>query len=210
MRVVLIEIAGLGSTFIAEREHDESAHTTGVRGWLLRKRLVLLDDLDKAQSRIGRTLNGIWVRLQRLIAPDEHLLRQLRHASSLAIDHPARMTTTEVAALWSDLLTQRRRKHGFWMVVDVTLAAPAVVLALLPGPNLIGYWLVYRALIHLFAVLGARSGTTIATKFIPHAELNTCVTSGDVERIEQLATHLEIPGFANLVNAYAPSTKAPR
>ena len=210
LRVVLIEIAGLGLTFLAEREHEELSQASGVQGWILRKRLAVRDYLEKAETLLGRTLNGVWVKLQRLIAPDEHLLRQLRHVQSLAIDHPARITPAEVNSLWSNLMTRRFRTHRNWMLVDATLAVPAVLLALLPGPNLVGYWLVYRAMVHLLALLGARSGRTIAVKFVPHVELDLCVTSEDVERITQLAEHLEIPGFETLVNAYATPTAASR
>jgi hypothetical protein len=210
MRVVLVDVAGLGWTFLAERDPDESASSKGVRGWLARKRIGLLDELGKARGRLGSVLGQFWVRLQRLIAPDEHLLRQLRHAQTLVIDHAARMTSEEVSALWSDLLTRRIRKHAFWMTLDALLAIPSVLLAILPGPNLVGYWLAYRAIVHLLAMLGARSGRTIATTFVPRAELDAPVMSGDQERIERMAEHLEIPGFASLVAAYATRAETPR
>lgn len=207
MRVVLVEVAGLGLTFLAERDLDDSSSSPGLRGWLARTRIGLLNELGKADGQFGSVLSRFWVRLQRLIAPDEHLMRQLRHARTLAIDHPGRLTTGEVSSLWSELLSRRIGKHAFWMTVDALLAIPSVLLAILPGPNLVGYWLAYRAVVHLLAMLGARSGRTIATTFVPRAELDASVVSGDIERI---AAHLEIPGFATLVAACATRTETSR
>ena len=213
MRVVLIEIPGLGPTFLAERDPDEEASSRGIRGWLARKRRALLEELERPGTLLGATLGRVWIRLQRLIAPDEHLLRRLRHARTLAIDHPARMSPDLVKSLWGDLLKRRRRDHGFWVVVDSLLAAPAALLAVLPGPNVIGYWLLYRAIVHLLAILGARSGETVETTFVPHPELDEAVMPGDARRIAELSEHLMIPEFVALMAAYAPTTRpeeAPR
>lgn len=213
MRVVLIEITGLGPTLLAERDLEGDLPPAGVRGRLARKRLAILDELERPGTLLGATLGRIWVRLRRLVAPDEHLLRRLRRASTLAIDHPARLTSDRVESLWNELLAKRRRKHGFWLVVDGLLAGPAALLTILPGPNLIGYWLLYRAIVHLLALLGARSGKTIETVLVPHAELDKTVASGDEGHIATISAHLEIPEFAALVAAYAPTTRpteAPR
>jgi hypothetical protein len=207
MRVVLIEIEGLGPTFLAEHEPDNAAEVAGVRGWLARRRLAILETLEDPHGWIGSTLGRLWVRLHRLVSPDEHLLRRLRVADSLAIDHPARMTQEQVESLWSALLARRSRKHRFWLAVDGLLAIPGAFLAVLPGPNLIGYWLAYRAFVHLLAVLGARSGRTIARKFFPHAELDARVLPGDDGQIAGLAAHLDIPQLGLLVAAYAPPTR---
>jgi hypothetical protein len=207
VRVVLIEIAGLGPTFLAEGDLDEGPPPAGVFGWLAGRRQALLDELERPGTLLGATLGRIWVRLQRLVAPDEHLLRRLRRARSLAIDHPSLMTPKRVESLWGDLLAKRRRKHGTWLVVDGLLAAPSALLAILPGPNLIGYWLLYRAIVHLLAFLGARSGKTIETVLDPHAELDGTVAAGDDGRIAEISAHLKIPEFAALVAAYAPKTR---
>ena len=204
MRVVLIEIKGLGPTFIAEHEPDDATHSTGVRGWLARRRHAVLGALENPKGWLGSTIGRIWVRLQRLISPDEHLLRRLRHADSLTIDHPARMASEVVASLWSALIAKRARKHRLWMVVDGSLAIPGAFLAILPGPNLLGYWLAYRAVLHLLAVLGARSGRRIVPVFIPRSELDAPVSPGDDEQIAGIAAHLDIPEFGLLVAAYAP------
>ena len=207
MRMVLIEIKGLGPTFLAERDPDEAGSSSGVVGRLARMREALIDRLEKPGTILGATLGRVWLRLQRLVAPDEHLLRRLRRAESLAIDHPARSSSEHVKALWGDLLTRRRRKHRFWLVVDSLLAAPAAFLALLPGPNLIGYWLFYRAIVHLLALLGVRAGGTVDTILVPHTELDEIVDPADADRVARLSAHLMIPEFAALMAAYAPTTR---
>ncbi len=181
MRVVLVEIAGLGPTFLAEREPDEALPPKGILGWLARKRLAIFEAMERPRTRTFAILGWVWKRLHRLVAPDEHLLRRLRRAGSLAIDHPLRLTTDQVGLLWDDLLKARARRHRFWLVVDGVLAAPAALLALLPGPNLIGYWLLYRAIVHLLAFLGARSGRRMETVLVARAELDEIVSVGDDE-----------------------------
>src|SRR5262249_54279642 len=47
-------------------------------------------------------------------------------------------------------------RHLFWMCVNTVVAPFTVVLAILPGPNVIGFWFLYRAIVHALIVLGIR------------------------------------------------------
>jgi len=40
--------------------------------------------------------------------------------------------------------------------VNTVISPVTLILTPIPGPNLLGYWIAYRAFCHLLAVLGAR------------------------------------------------------
>lgn len=203
MRIVLLEIEGHGPAFIDEpplREEEAlAARRHGrIRRWLHGKRSKLLDDLDRSRGIVGRTLGGVWARLQRLISPDESLLRELRRSGHLVIDHPARLSAGAVREDWTTYLASRQVKHRKWLIVDAILAPLSIVLGPLPGPNVVCYWLFYRSVTHFMAHRGAARASTgkLPTTLRQRAELDATIRTGDDERIARLAEVLEFPDLS--------------
>ncbi len=85
-----------------------------------------------------------------------------RGASSCTIRR--RKVKSDVLARWRDYLARQRRRHFFWLGFNAVIAPISVILAILPGPNLIGYWFAYRAVHHVIVVWGI---TRVQRNLIP-------------------------------------------
>ena len=112
------------------------------------------------ESQTGRLARGRdWLvrRIAESIA-EQRTLWSLRAASSAVFVHPSNLSSASAAAIREQLLTQRRRHHGRWLIANLTGVAVTAILVLLPGPNLIGYYFVYRAIGHFLSWRGARQG----------------------------------------------------
>jgi Mitochondrial K+-H+ exchange-related len=95
-----------------------------------------------------------WDWLNTLVRPDETMLARLRSARRIELHHPAGRSKDEVLTNWRNYLTRQWRRHSFWLGVNAVIAPISVILAPLPGPNLIGYWFAYRAVHHVVVVWG--------------------------------------------------------
>jgi hypothetical protein len=112
------------------------------------------------------------------------------------------LSLEDIDRAWSVYLRNRLNKHRVWLIVDAVLSPLSLFLFPLPGPNVVGYWLVYRVVVHLFAMNGAsrcRRGR-VEVSYRGRVDLDGMVSLGDHERIERLADSL---GFPDLSSALA-------
>jgi hypothetical protein len=146
---------------------------SGVRGWLDRKSREIHDSLAGAETGVRGRLRRLWEWLHRHVHPDEALLRRLRSSETITLRHPTTVTPDKARIVWHDFLARRRRHHLIWLGIDALASPLTIILAPLPGPNVVGYWFVYRSACHALALLGihrARGGhATVACE--PTAEL---------------------------------------
>ncbi len=111
----------------------------------------------------------VWEWLHSRMHPDEALLAHLHSARLVALHFPVGLTVNAASAAWERLLAEGRRRHWIGLVLNAVLAPLSILLAPLPGPNLLGYWFVYRVFHHWLILLGVgrvRSGR-IATEYRP-------------------------------------------
>jgi hypothetical protein len=97
-----------------------------------------------------------WDWLHSWTHPDEAMLARLWSARTVELCHPASRRGDLVRAIWMDYLRQQWRRHLVWLIVNAVIAPISVLFAILPGPNLIGYWFAYRAIHHSLVVWGIR------------------------------------------------------
>ena len=180
MDVYLLRIDEARRAFYAE-EGPEAVGGEGeaAGGWLVRKYRRWKAELQHAESGAGRWARRLWGWLQGFTLLDESLLQRLRGASAIAIHHPAAMPVEEARALWGRYLAHRARRHLFWLTVNALICPLTVLLAPLPGPNVVGYWFVYRAACHLLIVLGIRRARRRPVGFHPSAALDAPVHEGE-------------------------------
>lgn len=126
----------------------------GVRGWAEQKYKSLQVVLTESEGGVGLRMRRAWEWLQKRTAPDEPLLRSLRGAGMIELVHPSSLAGEEAREQWECYLSSRSRRHTFWLIVNSIVSPVTVLLAPVPGPNVIGYWFVYRAVCHLLAKLG--------------------------------------------------------
>lgn len=141
----------------AEVRITEAERPTGTLGRIARK----WDEVEARWKESGGTAaqwsRRVWDRLHTWCKPDEPLLTKLATADSIVIRHPKSTPEKKVRAAWRRYLRVRAGSHGFWLVVDGTLAPiTGVVLWLLPGPNVVAFWFAYRAFNHYSIVQAIR------------------------------------------------------
>jgi len=152
-----------------DRRDDATVHG-GLRGWLERKSKSLKASWEHADHGVTARVKHVWEWLHRRMPADEAALARLRSAATIEVHHPATLSCDEARALWMAYLASRRRRHLPWLGVNTLVSPLSVVLAPLPGPNVVGYWFVYRAVRDLLAFLGLRHalGTHVETTFHPN------------------------------------------
>ncbi|WP_406695248.1 hypothetical protein V5E97_29855 [Singulisphaera sp. Ch08] len=128
----------------------------GFRGWIERKAQNLKTAWSKADRGPVGKVHAFWDYLQSRMPADESMLAHLSTASTIEIYHPAALSDEEAQALWAVYRTRCLKRHLPWLGVNVLISPISLLLAPLPGPNLIGYWFAYRAVKDARALLGLR------------------------------------------------------
>jgi len=105
----------------------------------------------------GRLRRAITTRLANAVA-EQRLLWHLRDAATAGLVYPDALTAARALDLTRALLAADLVRHRRWCAIDGVIALLTVPVALLPGPNVLGYYFVFRAVGHLFAWRGARHG----------------------------------------------------
>jgi hypothetical protein len=174
------------------------APRTGLRGWVERKYRSLQLVLTESEKGVGLRVRRIWEWLQLRTYVDEPLLRSLRGVRNVELNHPTSLTGDETSRLWKEYLKSRQGRHAFWFVMNALVSPLTLLLAPLPGPNVIGYWFVYRAVCHWLARLGARQARQqeqVETKFQGTDALDGSFGAADEERIASLSSTLSLQGL---------------
>ena len=122
------------------------------------KRLAALPaDPRVTQSRAVRCRNWVISWVAQAIA-DWRLLWRLRTRHDAVLLHPSDLDGDTALQISRTSLQRDVVRHRAWLIVDGILAVSLGPLALLPGPNLIAYYFVFRSVGHLLAWRGARNG----------------------------------------------------
>jgi hypothetical protein len=127
---------------------------SGVHKWIHDRIAKFETAWQDADSGALYWVRRAWGWLQTLARPDEPMLARLRSARRIKLHHPAARTEDDVLAKWRKYLSGQWRRHCFWLSFNAVIAPISVILAPLPGPNLIGYWFAYRAVHHVIVVWG--------------------------------------------------------
>lgn len=202
MKVYLLPLGDEECLFYSEgpeltSEDVATAPREGVRGWAEQKYKSLQSVLTESESGVGLRMRRAWEWLQRRTAPDEPLLRSLRGAQTIELLHPSSLSEDEVCEHWKCYLKSRSRRHTFWLVVNALFSPLTLLLAPVPGPNVIGYWFVYRAICHLLARLGIRRTLNgeINTTLVASDELDGTFAAANAERIASVEASFGLKGL---------------
>ena len=110
-------------------------------------------------SRIARARGWVVRGIAQSIA-EQRTLWSLRSMTSASFMYPDDLTESSAAAAREQLLAQARRHHGWWLLANLVGVAVTAALVLLPGPNVIGYYFVFRVIAHYLSWSGARQAST--------------------------------------------------
>jgi hypothetical protein len=153
-------------------------------------------------GRLTRARDWLVRRVAESIA-EQRTLWSLRRLSSAVFVHPSNLSSAAAAAIRERLLAHDRRRHGWWLIANLVGVAITAVLVLLPGPNLVGYYFVFRAIGHVLSWQGARQALD-GISWTPKPE-DALSELGDLaplprderaDRVAALASRLELPRLA--------------
>lgn len=214
MKIYLLSLDSGHCVFYSEGpeaviELEAAIPRRGIRGWVERKYKSLQVILTESEKGVGLRMRRIWEWLQKRISPDEPILRSLRGVRAIGLYHPLTFEQEETVRLWNRYLKERQGRHMFWFIANTVVSPLTLLLAPLPGPNLIGYWFVYRAVCHLLARLGARHARSerVVTDLFSTSELDVPLGRGDEKRIVSLATTFGLVGLEAYIQRVKPRGK---
>ena len=89
---------------------------------------------------------------------EQRLLWHLRRQHGAMLVYPDDLDGTQAMAITRGALQRDFERHRFWLIIDGLAVLALVPLSLLPGPNLIFYYFVFRMVGHFLSMRGARHG----------------------------------------------------
>jgi hypothetical protein len=187
---------------------DESLHLPDERAGRLQRWMhaisvqwhAVVEQARRGHSpgRFARWRDRLVCKLAESIA-EQRTLWSLRTCSSASLQHPAGLPKDAAKRILDDLLAHARRHHGRWLLADLVLMLAAVVLTLVPGPNLLGFYFLFRVIGHLQSWRGARQAIDKVTwSFEPSAELDELMTLVDVPRAARASRVADVARRLNL------------
>lgn len=114
----------------------------------------------KPESERARpTLSG---RIMRWVAEriaEQRLLWHLRRQDHATLHYPSDLTAEQARALFRDQLRRDAERHRRWMIIDTVLTMiTGPLFFFVPGPNVVAYYFLFRAVGHYLSQKGARHG----------------------------------------------------
>lgn len=109
---------------------------------------------SQSGGRVGRFMKR---KLAAAVA-EHRLLWTLRHHTTATLHHPDLVAPDRALAWAVDEFRRDFSKHRLWCVVDAVIVVASTPLVLVPGPNVLAYYFIFRSVGHYFSLLGAQVG----------------------------------------------------
>jgi len=138
-----------------EPEPTSTATVTTTAGRAVSRFEALKDQLSEAENRGPRRLRSTIRWLRARLPTEERLMRALRTARVVELDHPSSLSDSETRAAWNAFVARWKTRHMWGVVIYGLLLLPTAALFVLPGPNMLGIWVAVRLVMHGLALWGA-------------------------------------------------------
>jgi Mitochondrial K+-H+ exchange-related len=172
MDVYLVPVTADRHELFCETRHDEgelqappSPHDSWWRRQVAKFRAAVAEaeqqhERENRGEVVERRGIGAWVmgRIAEAVA-EQRLLWRLRNETAATLVHPDDIAGARALQLARAEMSADYRKHRNWSAIDGVLAiVVGLVFFLIPGPNVLGWYFLFRAIGHYFALKGARQG----------------------------------------------------
>ncbi|MGQ0736059.1 MAG: hypothetical protein ACT4QD_20695 [Acidobacteriota bacterium] len=134
---------------------------------------------------------------------EQRLLWHLRKATEVRARMPADLMPADADRIVRQQLKADADHHLKWMFIDLALLAPATLLTIVPGPNVIGLYFTFQVVGHLLSMRGAKKGLSGVTWHYDAsadlAELRAAMMlepAARKERVRELARRLQLEHLA--------------
>jgi hypothetical protein len=122
-----------------------------------RERHQAREPSPQPRSLFQRAKRLVLCRIAETIA-EQRLLWHLRRQHAVTALHPDDLPSDAAMGLVNRSLRSDYEKHRRWMLIDGVLFVLSGLLVLVPGPNVIAYYLAFRLVGHYLSMRGARQG----------------------------------------------------
>ena len=147
---------------------------------------------------------------------EQRLLWHLRHETAARLHHPPDMTPETALETMRTSMTRDRDRHFRWLVIDaVLMVVLGAGLFFVPGPNVLGYYWVFRVVGHYLSWKGAKQGldgvSWTTAPCDPLLELRDAILMAPAqrdERVDAVAARLRLPRLSLFVARIAWSASA--
>jgi hypothetical protein len=96
----------------------------------------------------------------------EYLLKELPDVEKLRVFFPASIPESEARSAFDDWCGRTIRKHRKWLIADAASLPIALLLSVIPGPNLLLIYLAWRATAHYRSQRGASQASNLVIEFV--------------------------------------------
>lgn len=142
---------------------------------------------------------------------EQRLLWRLRHVDTARLLHAESLPSARAIALVTAEFAKDYEKHRLWCGIDAAITVASAPLALVPGPNFLAYYFIFRCVGHFFSLRGARKGMDAAFwTTLPSAPLSdlqaALVLSGPERdaRVDVIGAALGLERLTAFVRRVAP------
>ena len=160
-------------------------------------------------GRIARARDWVVRGIAQSIA-EQRTLWSLRGLTSAAFIYPDDLSESLATEVREQLLAHARRHHGWWLLANLVGAAVTAALVLLPGPNVIGYYFIFRVIAHYLSWSGARQASArTAWRSKPEPALTELGTlarlayDARTQRVAAIAEQLHLPRLVEFFDRVA-------
>jgi hypothetical protein len=181
----------------AEREHRER-QTAGAA-----------EDANRPKPFMRRMRDRMMRWMAERIA-EQRLLWHLRGCEQATLVHPEDVAPSDAMAALRRQLTLDYERHRRWFVIDLLGFVASGAFMLVPGPNVIAYYFLFRFVGHFLSMRGARQGlrvTTWRTQSSPAlTDLRGTLTlhpADRTDRLRDIASRLGLTHLASFVERMA-------
>jgi hypothetical protein len=181
----------------AEREHREK-QSGSVSGEEAHPKPFMRRMRDRAMRWIAEAI------------AEQRLLWHLRRCTEAALVHPEDMPPSTALAIMRRQLGADYERHRRWFLVDLLGFVASGAFMLIPGPNFIAYYFLFRVVGHFLSMRGARQGLDVTRwRTQPSAALTelrgTLALHPDARapRLREIAGELRLQHLASFVQRTA-------
>jgi hypothetical protein len=165
--------------------------------------------VSAGHGRVARWRNAAVCAVAESIA-EQRTLWALNGQPSASAHFQSALSAEEARTTLMALFRHARRHHLRWLLIDVLLLIVSGILALVPGPNVLAYYFMFRVFGHLQSWRGARQGAdAIAWIFEPNTSLTELGSLVNVPRdaraprVAAIAERLNLPNLSGFFDRVA-------
>ena len=156
---------------------------------------------DRHDSFFAR-MRDIAVRRTAEAIAEQRTLWALRYAHHAILVHPSDVPAADAAAIRDRILSTASTHHIRWLVIDGVIFLASGVLVVIPGPNLIAYYFLFRVIGHLLSWRGARRAAAVDWELRGEPALAELGSLADLprdaraSRVDAIAARLRLTSLA--------------